>query len=88
VRIKEPSEWRATLAVDDADSQSANAGKCSVKAWASSSDKVNTEWTNTGARPSSETYLHQKFLNEDAVNSLRKDDDDDPHFIQLLLDLS
>lgn len=87
VRIKEAnSEWVAKLAVDDADPQDVNAGKCLVRAWETSVDNV--KWTNAGgATPTNLAHYHQKFLNEDAVKSLRKDDED-PEFVELILDLS
>lgn len=90
IRIKEAdSEWDAKLAVDfDADPRSVNVGKCSVKAWLSSFDDIPTpKWANTGGSPTSPTYYHQKFLNEDAVKSLREDNED-PEFVGLILDLS
>ena len=87
VRIKEADgEWVAKLAVDDADPQDVNAGKCSVRAWQTSIDNV--KWTNAGGvTPTSLTHYHQKFLNEDAVKSLRENNGD-PEFITLILDLS
>jgi hypothetical protein len=87
VRIKEANcEWVAKLAVDDAGPQDVNAGKCSVRAWETSIDNV--KWTNAGrATPASLTHYHQEFLNEDAVKSLRENNEN-PEFIKLMLDLS
>jgi hypothetical protein len=64
------------------------ARKTSSTSWQTSFDEMNAEWTSAGgATPTSPTRHYQKFLNEDAVKSLRKDDED-PQFVELILDLS
>jgi hypothetical protein len=87
VRIKETSEGDSKLKVQDADPRGPDAGKCSVKAWAAPFDDVNAECTDAdGATPTSQTHYGEKFLNENAVESLRENPDDP--FVELTLDLT